>query len=87
MQEEVLDELGSAVRRIKSMGQEMNDELTTQKRMLNELDSQVENASQAMRSLKDKMKEMAKSKDRGKFCAILFLSFALFALTCLVLYT
>ena len=87
MQEETLAHLGSAVRRIKDMGLQMNDELSTQKRMLNELESSVETASEAMKSMKDKMKQMANSKDRGKFCAIIVLSLALWGLTCLVLYT
>ena len=86
-QEDVLEDLGSAVRRIRSMGQEMNDELSTQSRMLNELESSVDSASEAMRGLKDKMKQMANSKDRGKFCAIIVLTLALWGLTCLVLYT
>ena len=65
----------------------MNDELTTQRHMLTQLEEQVEGASDAMASLKAKMKAMAGSKDRGKFCAICILSIALFGLTCLVLYT
>ena len=87
MQEETLEQLGSAVRRIKDMGMEMNEELSTQKRMLNELESATDAASEAMRSMKDKMKKMASSKDRGKFCAIIILTAALWGLTCLVLYT
>ena len=87
LQDETLEQLGSAVRRIKDMGMEMNDELSTQKRMLNELESATDAASEAMRSMKDKMKKMASSKDRGKFCAIIVLTVALWGLTCLVLYT
>lgn len=47
----------------------------------------MDGAADAMHTLKAKMKEMAKSKDRGKFCAICVLSIALFGLTSLVLYT
>ena len=39
-----------------------------------------------MHTLKAKMKEMAKSKDRGKYCAILWLSLLLFLLIMLVMY-
>ena len=51
------------------------------------LEEQVDGASEAMSTLKAKMKQMAASKDRGKFCAICVLSIALFGLTALVLYT
>ena len=69
------------------MGHEMNDELREQKSMLRNLEEHVDGAADAMHQLKAKMKEMAKSKDRGKFCAICVLSLVLFALTSLVLYT
>ncbi len=85
-QDETLDALQVSVGRLKSLGQEMNDEISSQQRMLNELGGQLDNASNAMASLKDKMKTMMKSKDRGKFCAIIVLSCMLFALTMLVVY-
>ena len=65
----------------------MNEELRAQKTMLDNLEGGIQTASEAMSSLKGKMKEMAKSKDRGKFCAIIVLTLALWGLTCLVLYT
>ena len=87
LQEDTLDDLSVAVRRIKSLGSEMNEELRAQKTMLDNLEGGIQTASEAMSSLKGKMKEMAKSKDRGKFCAILVLSAILFGLLFLVLYT
>ena len=86
-QEVVLDGLSQAVGRIKSIGLEMNDEIKSQKYMLDDLEAQVDHASDAMTTLKAKMKAMSKSKDRGKFCAICVLSMMLFGLTSLVLYT
>lgn len=53
--------------------------------MLNSLEEQVEGAGAAMSKLKNKMTEMAKSKDRGKYCAIFTLSILLVFLTTLVL--
>ena len=70
----------ASISRIKSLGTEMNDELVTQKRMINDLESQVDTASDAMASLKDKMKERAKHKDRGKFCTIMVLTVVLILL-------
>ena len=87
MQEEALDHLSAAVGRIKSLGTEMNEELSTQARMLASLEDSVDSASDAMASLKAKMKAMASSKDRGKCCAIIVLTVLLFGLTSLVLYT
>lgn len=86
-QEEVLGSLSQAVGRIKSIGLEMNDELSTQRRMLDDLEGQVDHASDAMSTLKAKMKVMSQSKDRGKYCAICVLSVLLFGLTSLVLST
>jgi hypothetical protein len=86
-QDEVLDVLHGAVGRLKNLGNEMNDELSVHARMLGDIENQVDNASNAMASLKSKMKEMASSKDRGKFCAIIVLSCVLFGLTFLVVYT
>ena len=86
-QDEVLDGLHSAVGRLKNMGVEMNDEITTQNRMLRDLEAQVDTASGAMDSLKTKMKALAGRKDKGKLCTILVLSGVLFGLTFLVIYT
>eukprot|EP00966_Prymnesium_polylepis_P201313 4664758-Prymnesium_polylepis.1 len=49
-------------------------QLEAQKTMLSTLEEQVEGAGAMMGRLKGKMAEMAKSSDRGKFCAILVLS-------------
>ena len=73
-QDEALDQLHGAVGRLRSLGQEMNDEISTQNRMIAELGTQVDAAADAMNSLKGKMKAMATSKDRGKYCMILALS-------------
>mmetsp|Transcript_3109 Transcript_3109/g.6567 ORF Transcript_3109/g.6567 Transcript_3109/m.6567 type:complete len:94 (+) Transcript_3109:40-321(+) len=84
-QNELLDGLSLVVGRLKEQGQQMNQELESQKTMLNTLEDQVEGAGAAMAKLKGKMTEMAKSKDRGKFCAILGLSLLLMLLTTLAL--
>ena len=63
----------------------MNDEISTQNRMIAELGTQVDAAADAMNSLKGKMKAMATSKDRGKYCMILALSALLILLTMLVM--
>jgi len=85
-QDETLDALHGAVGRLKSIGREMNEEITSQQRMLNELGENLDNASNAMASLKDKMKQMmaASKKERGKFCAIIVLSGLLVLLTWMV---
>ena len=84
-QDEVLDDLHGAVRRLKSMGGQMNEELATQSRMISSLDEQIEKVAGTMGTLKRKMAEMAQSKDRGKYCAILLLSTLLVFLTMLIL--
>ena len=49
--------------------------------MLGALEEQVEGAGAMMGKLKGKMGEMAKSSDRGKYCAIMVLSILLLLLT------
>ena len=84
-QEEVLDDLHGAVRRLKSMGSQMNEELTTQNRMIGALEEQMDHVSGTMGMLRSKMAQMARSEDRGKYCAILLLTLLLVVLTSLVL--
>jgi len=84
-QDEVLDDLHGAVRRLKSMGGQMNEEISSQNRMISSLEGQIENVAGTMGTLKRKMTEMAQDKDRGKYCAILFLSMLLIFLTMLIL--
>jgi len=79
-QEETLDVLHESVGRLKNLGVEMSNEISTQKRMLSDLEAQVDVAADAMSSLKAKMQAMAKHKDRGKFCIILVLTIVLILL-------
>ena len=84
---QVLDDLHGAVQRVKSMAGQMNEELSHQNRMIGALEEQMEHVSSTMGGLKRKMAEMVQSKDRGKYCAILWLSLLLLLLFMLVLYT
>ena len=73
------------VTRLKSMGGQMSEELRHQDRMLGGLQEQMEHVSSAMGMLKSKMAQMARSSDRGKYCAILWLTVLLGVLTMLAL--
>ena len=84
-QDDALEDLSGAVRRLKNMGLEINDELSSQHRMLNELGNNLDLATNTMDSLKGKMQTMMKSKDRGKFCAIFALTIVFFGLLMLVM--
>lgn len=79
-QNDLLEGLSSVVGRLNQVGKEMKHELDTQDAMLGSLGDQVQGAGAAMVKLKGKMAEMAKSKDRGKYCAILVLSVILMLL-------
>ena len=59
----------------------VSSQLESQKTMLGALEEQVEGAGAMMGKLKGKMGEMAKSSDRGKYCAIMVLSILLLLLT------
>ena len=86
-QDDVLDDLHGAVSRVKSMAGQMNDELASQNRMINTLEEQMDHVSSTMGVLKSKMKQMASSKDRGKYCAIMWLSLLLVILIMLAVET
>ena len=51
------------------------------------LEEQMDHVSSTMGVLKGKMKQMASSKDRGKYCAIMWLSVLLFILIMLAVET
>mmetsp|Transcript_27973 Transcript_27973/g.63291 ORF Transcript_27973/g.63291 Transcript_27973/m.63291 type:complete len:264 (-) Transcript_27973:550-1341(-) len=86
-QDDLLDGLGDVVGRLKVQGEAMHEELEAQGSMLEQLSNQVDVAGQSMKKLKSKMNEMATSKDRGKYCAIMVLTCLLFVLTYLVMET
>ena len=86
-QEEVLDGLHGAMSRVKGMAGMMNEELAAQNRMIGTLEEQMDSVAGSMGALRGKMKQMAASKDRGKYCAILWLSVLLVLLILLAVET
>lgn len=58
----------------------MNDELRAQGRAFDEFTQEVESTRDRMHTAVVAMNKMIKSKDRGKFCIIIFLTIVLFIL-------
>jgi syntaxin 6 len=85
-QDQDLDELGNAVTRLSNVGNQINDELNTQNKMLEELDRDMDSTSAR---LKQNMRKAAKvlkdSKDKGKICVIVLLSCVLLGLLILLI--
>ena len=69
--------LSSAITRLGNMGKTINEELKSQGRLLDAFTEDVDDTSGRMRQAMGVMNKMLKSKDRGKFCAILVLTLVL----------
>ena len=79
-QDQELGVLGGALTRLGHMSKTMGDELRAQGKELDAFNEEVTDAHGRMAQATDAMKKMLKKKDRGKFCAILFLTIVLIVL-------
>ena len=86
-QDEELGVLSSAITRLGNMGKTINEELKSQGRLLDAFTEDVDDTSGRMRQAMGVMNKMLKSKDRGKFCAILVLTLVLGVLMYIVFAT
>ena len=84
-QNDAIRSLASSVERVQGMAALVNEELTSQNRMLDELDNDVEKADSRMRILHAQLRNLAHDQDRGKYCVILILLIVLVVLIMLVL--
>lgn len=80
VQDAELGVLSESVQRLETMGRTMNEELKAQGRAFDEFAQEVEDTRSRMKAAVGVMNKMMKSKDNGKFCAILVLTLVLFAL-------
>lgn len=86
-QDESLDDLAVAVRRIGTMGKEMHNELHEHGVLLDDLESGFDNTSSRMRSIQRRLDDFVSETTAGQFCTIVVLFFAFIVLTFLVFAT
>ena len=87
-QDQEVEALGDAVKRVKALGGIMRDELSEQNVILDELESDVDKADSGMRTMQKKLKGMvdqAKSSDKALYSVIACLVVILVILTLMVL--
>jgi hypothetical protein len=84
-QDETISSLASTVERVQGMAVLVNEELSAQNRLLDELDGETERTDSRMRSLNTKLRHIATDSDRGKYCVIVLLLIVLIILILLVL--
>lgn len=84
-QDAALDGIGAAVGRLKQMGGAINDELRSQTRMLDDLEDQVDGASDSMAALREKMRAMLPARDTRLKLTVVCLTVLLLVLVSLVL--
>eukprot|EP00762_Andalucia_godoyi_P002384 ANDGO_02800.mRNA.1 Syntaxin-61 len=84
-QDQDLDELHGAVSRISQIGNQIHDELNTQKVMIDELDRNVESTSSRLKAnMRKAAKVLKDAQDKGKICCIILLCAVLLGLLILL---
>lgn len=86
-QDETLDELDEAVVRVGSMATSIHEELSTQNKILNEMDEDLQDAEEKLGVVMGKLAKMLKTKDKCQLGTILVLMLTALVLFFLVLYT
>lgn len=86
-QDEDLDELASAVRRIGALGRDMHVELEQQGELLDDLGGRFDGTIGRLKSVKDRIEVVMEQTGRRQFCTIVWLTIIFLVLTFLVVFT
>uniref|UniRef100_A0A7S2S2M2 t-SNARE coiled-coil homology domain-containing protein n=1 Tax=Rhizochromulina marina TaxID=1034831 RepID=A0A7S2S2M2_9STRA len=86
-QDEDLEELGYAVDRVNDMAVGINTELKTQNRMLKDLESDLDEATEKMNFVMGKLAKLLKTKDTCQIWTVIILFFIVLLLIFLLIYT
>ena len=84
-QDSTIRSLASSVDRVQGMALRVNEELSSQNRLIEEIDEDVEKTDSRLRALQTQLFRLANDSDRGKYCVILILLIVLGVLTMMVL--
>lgn len=86
-QDEDLDELASAVRRIGDLGRDMHVELEQQGELLDDLGGRFDGTIGRLKSIRDRIDVVMEQTGRRQFCTIVWLTLTFLILTLLVVLT
>jgi len=86
-QDVVLEDMDAALARLGNISNDINAELVEQDVMLNEMDSQMDEAQGNMGIVLKKMDKLLKTSDKGRICCIIGLFFLAVLLLILIFYT
>nr|CCA16150.1 syntaxin 6 putative [Albugo laibachii Nc14] len=86
-QDESLNGLSKSVSHLNTVAVEINNEISTQNKMLDELGHDVDEAHDRMSYVVDRISRLLKTKDRCQLGLIFFLVIVLIVMTFLVIYT
>lgn len=84
-QNETLQSLQGGITRMGQMALDINDELSTQNRMIQDIDEHIDRTESRLSVLQKRLKDLANDSDRGKYCTICFLTVVLVVLFWLVI--
>ena len=84
-QDDTIKTLASSVERVHGLARVVNDELSSQNHLLEEMDVEVEKTDSRLKGLNTQLRKLANDSDRGKYCLIVFLLIVLAILTLMVL--
>lgn len=86
-QDENIDQLDGAVDRVHRMASEIHGELSTQSRMLDEMESELDETTEKMNFVMGKLAKLLKTKDTCQIWTIVALTIVLIVMVLLVIYT
>ena len=84
-QDETIGQLHRTVERVQGMAIRVNEEISSQNKLLGEIDDEVERTDRGLKSLHHRLRNLANDNDRGKYCLIVLLLCLLGFLVMLVL--
>lgn len=84
-QDDTIRGLATSVERVQGMALRVNEELSLQNRLIEEIDEDVERTDSRMKGLHTQLRRLANDSDRGKYCMILVLLVLLVVLVVLVI--
>ena len=84
-QDDTIGQLHKTVERVQGMAVRVNEEITSQNRLLSDIDEDVERTDVRLKSLHNRLRNLANDSDRGKYCLIVVLLAVLGILVLLVL--
>lgn len=84
-QDDTMRTLGSSVQRVHGLALRVNEEITSQTRLIDAIDEEVGQTDSKLRGLHTKLSRLTRDGDRGKYCIIALLLVVLVVLVLMIL--